>query len=204
MKNYFIITILIFLFIQHINAQSESKSLPDFIQVVNESSLQTISWLVYAQGEVSNTVISYEEMEAALDTFGVYNPTEEYRLAKKYQNEMKDAFRWFKVYGDDGALFLQNFTKPPERIIPFRFAKINNKIGVVLADMVSSKVYNTLQLTSKKRAAIVLESYLLPKFKYLYDAEKKIGGKNDANIAKILTFSCSYLSLLSNATFSIW
>lgn len=176
---YFLIKIFVFIFfITYSNAQeiktksSTSKklnNLPELSSVIKESSWQTTEWALCIQYK-SEKPIAHEQMETVIDTFGVYSPPAEYQQALKYRNEMKDAFQWFTVYCDNIASFLPSSSN---RKIPFRFAKKEDKICVLLSDMASSHIYNTLRLTSKGRASKILESCLLPKIKYLYDAFKK-------------------------------
>jgi len=151
--------------------QTQSTILTPLDQVLKDASSGTAMWsLSVHYKDDEHPVITHKQFTEALDTFNEYSPPSEYHEALKYRTEMKGAFKLFGMYCDEIAIFLSN---PGKRPIPFRFADKDGKKCVVLTDMASSTVYNTLRTTSKTRAAKVLTSCFIPNIRYLYRAFEK-------------------------------
>jgi hypothetical protein len=143
-------------------------SLPPLAEVLSDATLQKTTWHLSIQYEKKGyKPITHEAYTYALDTFKEYLPVEEYKQAKAIVGEMKDALQWFTVYGDEIAKFLPNSSYRP---IPFRFADKDGEKCVILSDLASSSIYNTLRSTSNSRAARVLTSCVIPKIRFLYKA----------------------------------
>lgn len=122
-------------------------SLPPLAEVLSDATLQTTTWHLSIQyEEKAHKSITHEAYNYALDTFQEYLPVEEYTQAKAIVSEMKDAFQWFTVYCDDIAKFLPNSSGKP---IPFRFADKDCEKCVILSDLASSSIYNTLKVYFK-------------------------------------------------------
>jgi len=143
-------------------------SLPPLAEVLRDATLQTTTWHLSIQyQEKAHKPITHEAFTYALDNFQEYLPEVEYIQAKARVSEMKDAFQWFTVYCNDIAKFLPNSSGRP---IPFRFAEKDGEKCVILSDLASSSIYNTLMSTSNSRAAKVLTSCVIPKIRFLYKA----------------------------------
>lgn len=137
-------------------------------QVLKDATFGTTTWSLSIQYKSAGyEAITHEDFAKALDAFAEYSPQSECQQAQTHKTEMKEAFKWFTLYCDNIAAFLPNTSKRP---VPFRFADKNGKKCVIMTDMASSSVYNTLRSTSSSRASKVLTSCFIPKVKYLYQA----------------------------------
>jgi mannose/fructose-specific phosphotransferase system component IIA len=151
--------------------QSKSTGLPPLSRVLKDAAFGTTEWSLSIQFKSADyPAITHEDFMKALDSFRAYSPPEEYQQALKLKAEMQEAFKWFTMYCDNIAAFLPNSSKRP---IPFRFADKDGKKCVILTDLASSSVYNTLRSTSMVRASKVLTSCLIPKVKFLFEAFEK-------------------------------
>lgn len=149
----------------------QSTGWPTTLQVIKDAAFGTTMWSLSIQHENSgHPALTHEQLNSALNTFNEYYPNSEYQAALLYRNEMKDAFKFFTIYCDNIAAFLPN---PSKRPIPFRFADKDGKKCVILTDMASPTMYNTIRTTSRSRAAKVLTSCLIPNVSYLYEAFEK-------------------------------
>ena len=149
-------------------AKTQSTWLTPLSEVLKDATFGTTIWSLAIQYQSEEyESINHKDFTKALDTFSEYLPQSEYQQALRYRMEMKDAFKWFTVYCDNIATFLPNTSGRP---IPFRFADKDGKKCVIITDMASSSVYNTLRSTSTSRASTVLISCFIPKVRFLYQA----------------------------------
>lgn len=146
----------------------QSTKLTPISEVLRDEAFGTTIWSLSIQHESKEyKAISHKDYSYALNNFLEYSPQSEYQQALRYKTEMKNSFKWFTVYCDNIAKFLPNSSKRP---IPFRFADNNGKKCVILSDIASSSVYNTLRSTSTSRASTVLISCIIPKIRFFYQA----------------------------------
>lgn len=151
--------------------QFQPIGLPSLSRVLKDAAFGTTEWSLSIQYKSTDyPAITHDDFAKALYSFGAYSPPEEYQQALKLKTEMQEAFKWFTLYCDNIAAFLPNLSKRP---IPFRFADKDGKKCVILTDLASSSVYNTLRSTSKGRASKVLTSCLIPKIRFLFEAFQK-------------------------------
>jgi hypothetical protein len=181
MKRNGLISLLIMIFLlmmisfSKVLAQAKKTTTENYIPalslVLTDASFGTTTWSLSIQHQSSEYLpITHQQYTKALDSFAEYLYPGEYRQALKYRSEMKEAFKWFTLYCDNLAIFLPNASKRP---IPFRFADKDGKKCVLLTDLASSTVYNTLRTTSNSRASKVLTACLIPKIKYFYEGFQK-------------------------------
>lgn len=185
---------------------SQGKVLPPLITVLKDASFSTVIWELAIEFKKDSNSISHEQYATALNTFGKYEPNGEHEYAQKYRDEMKDAFSQFSYYCENAGLFLSNSQNRP---IPFRFAEKNGKKAVLLVDMASQSIYNTLRNSSTGRASKVLQSCLIPKIKSLCEAFKKTdmayfglsityGSKDFSNDEEVLNLKPEVLTFVAS------
>lgn len=143
--------------------------LPPVIDILRSSSqMSRTIWSLSIEYESKDyPVQTHDDVMKALDALAPYEPKSEYQFSKKYKTQLKEALKWYTIYCNNIAKFLSNTGKRP---IPIRFAAINDKAAVLIVDIASTTIFNTLRSTPKNRAAQVISSCILPNIKHLGEA----------------------------------
>ena len=86
----------------------------------------------------------------------------EYQFIKENQDVLKSLFTGFGFIGNSRGMFVYR-----DGGIPIRVAEFSGKPCLLITDVATDKVYNTLRTTIKSRASDILNSCMLPELEYL-------------------------------------
>ncbi|MDP8242314.1 MAG: hypothetical protein RAP70_03890 [Candidatus Celaenobacter antarcticus] len=81
----------------------------------------------------------------------------EYDLVLQYQNELKNLLKKFGFIGGSKSYFIYL-----DNQIPVRFITFNGKQLLIITNIATVNIYNTLSTNAKSRAALVITSCVLP------------------------------------------
>ena len=95
------------------------------------------------------------------------------KLTFEYLDELEKVFDRFDLIGNNFAYFLPNdLSRWGVDGIPTIFVNVNGRTGLIITNVTTDTIYNTLQSTSKKRAEKVLVENILPTIHNIYEPFK--------------------------------
>lgn len=153
-----------------------SPELLDVKSIFGNANFHRTSWMLYAEhNDTKSAPISAENVIGDIDNYLSKAPTEnkrqgeirEFNLIKKYRNNIDLAFRRLNLFGSDqlGAFFYFKGIDPPVHFGLYG----DTSLSLIISGVFIGKVYNTLKLTSRQRAAKVVTTYIFPSLKAFTD-----------------------------------
>jgi hypothetical protein len=132
------------------------------------------SWMLSMEvGAPIHQPMSVDSAMIVVAADSLYGPPSQRELLLKYRPHILELLPGFKLCGQSVGTFLHDLSHRP----PVVFAQMDNRTCLIVADFTSDTIFNTLKLSTKQRAARVIEDCVLPK---LGDFERALG---DTDIA---------------------